>query len=263
MTHRRLAELPAPEAAARLAGGAFLLLPMGSTETHGPQAPMGDYLLAEAIAVRIAAAATDAGAEALVAPVLPFGGADFFQHVPGAVALSTPTLAAVLEETLGLWARQGLRRILIVNGHGGSIPAIEMAQRATRDRNGLLVPALHLWRVAGAALPPLGTDPRAAGHGGDPVWSVTLHLRPDLCRPDRAAPRRPAAPVLGLPVAGFGALRFEDAEIAVPLAIEEIAPGGVAAEDPRAGSAEAGARIVDHLVGLGARLLVHLKERVA
>ena len=46
----RIAELTAPEVAQRLAAGAVAILPMGSLETHGPQAPMGDYLLAEAIA---------------------------------------------------------------------------------------------------------------------------------------------------------------------------------------------------------------------
>ena len=57
VTHR-IAELTAPEVAARLAAGACAILPMGSLETHGPQAPMGDFLLAEAIADRIAAAAS-------------------------------------------------------------------------------------------------------------------------------------------------------------------------------------------------------------
>ncbi|MFC7541520.1 creatininase family protein [Siccirubricoccus deserti] len=78
MTQHRIAELTAPEVAARLAAGACAILPMGSLETHGPQAPMGDYLLAESIAARIAARAAAAGADALVLPPIPFGGEDFF-----------------------------------------------------------------------------------------------------------------------------------------------------------------------------------------
>ena len=73
MTHR-IASLAAPEVASRLAAGAVALLPMGSLETHGPALPMGDYLLAEDIAERIAAAAWVQGADALVAPAIPFGG---------------------------------------------------------------------------------------------------------------------------------------------------------------------------------------------
>ena len=92
----RIAELTAPEVARSFAAGHAVLLPMGSTETHGPGLPMGDYLLAEAIALRIAQAAGDA----LVAPSLAFGGVDFFRGVAGGVALSTATLTALVTEIL-------------------------------------------------------------------------------------------------------------------------------------------------------------------
>ena len=49
-----IAKLTAPEVAARIAAGAPVVLPMGSLETHGPQAPMGDFLVAAEIARRIA-----------------------------------------------------------------------------------------------------------------------------------------------------------------------------------------------------------------
>ena len=115
---------------ARLAAGAAVLLPMGSTETHGPAAPMGDYLIAEAIALAIATGARDAGDDALVAPPIPFGGDDFFRGVPGGVALSTPTLTALTVETLEALLHGGASRILVVNGHAGNIPAIEDASEA-------------------------------------------------------------------------------------------------------------------------------------
>ena len=82
MRHR-IAELTAPEAAARLAAGACAVLPMGSLETHGPHMPMGDFLLAEAVCVRVAERAAARGADALVLPPVPFGGEDFFGAVPG------------------------------------------------------------------------------------------------------------------------------------------------------------------------------------
>lgn len=254
-----IAELTAPEVAARLAAGAAVLLPMGSTETHGPAAPMGDHLLADAIARRIARAAAEAGQDALVAPVLPFGGEDFFAAVPGAVALSTPVLQAVVEEAVSAFLRNGARRILVVNGHGGSVPAIEAAARAIRRDHGVLVPALHIWRAAGGVLNEMGADPRTNGHGGDPVWSALLHLRPDLARPERQEGRRPAATVLGLPVSGFGTVRCGGIDFALPIEIEEIAPGGIAAEaPPGAASAEQGARLVARLVEAGAAMLVRL-----
>jgi creatinine amidohydrolase len=258
----RIAELTAPEVAERLAAGACALLPMGSLETHGPQAPMGDFLLAEAISDRIAAAAAARGADALVLPAIPFGGEDFFSFVPGGIVLTPGLLQAVVEEVCGNLLRTGTRRILVVNGHAGSIAPVEAATRALRRRHDLRVPALHLWRVAGALHAELGGSPDSFGHGGDPVWSVALHLRPDLCRPERARQRQPVPDILGLPVTGFGTVRCGGVEFAVPTEVEEVAPGGVACADSRPGNAEHGARIVARLVEAGAAMVAQLKDQV-
>ena len=253
----RISHLPAPAVAARIAAGHAVLVPMGSTETHGPAAPMGDFLLAERIATRIA----DRAGDALVTPPLPFGGADVFGAVPGALSLGAAALEAVLAELLGALHRHGVRRIVVVNGHGGSIPAIEEATRRLRERTGQVVPALHLWRVVTGLLPELGADPRAAGHGGNPVLSAALHLLPELCRPELLAPRGPAGTLLGLPVSGFNSATLPDGtEIALPTTIDEIAPGGVAAADPRGCSAELGARLVARLAESGAALLRAMGE---
>lgn len=260
MTHR-IAELAAPEVAERLAAGACALLPMGSLETHGPQAPMGDFLLAEEIAGRIAAAAAMLrGADALVLPPIPFGGEDFFGLTPGGVVLTPGLLQAVVEEVCGNLLRTGARRILIVNGHAGSIAPVDAACRALRRRHdGLRIPALHLWREAGALHRAMGGPEESLGHGGDPVWSVTLHLRPDLCRPERARARLPVPPVLGLPVADFGTVRVEGVAFSVPTEHEEVGPGGVACADSRPGDAARGARIVARIVEAGAAMVAQLR----
>ena len=157
----RIAELTAPEVAERIQGGAAIILPLGSLETHGPQAPMGDFLLAESIAVGIAETAEQRGADAMVLPAIPFGGEDFFAGVPGGISLSTPVLQAIIEEAIAALDRNGVRRILCVYGHGGSIAAVEAAARAARRKHGLVIPALHLWKVAGPWQEELGGDPRA------------------------------------------------------------------------------------------------------
>jgi creatinine amidohydrolase len=256
----RIAELRAPDVAVRLASGAAVLLPMGSTETHGPALPMGDFLLTEAIAGRIADAAAEAGDDALVAPPIPYGGEDFFASVPGAVSFSGALLQAMVTEMTEAFLRSGCRRILVVNGHGGSIAAIEAAARALRARHGAVVPALHLWKVAGAWQAALGGDPAALGHGGDPIASVALHLLPALCRPEAARPRHPAAPFLGQTVTGFGTIACGGAEFGVPLGIEEIAEGGVQAADPRGASAGHGARIVGRLAAAGVAMLAAMRD---
>jgi creatinine amidohydrolase len=258
----RIAELTAPEVAGRIGAGAVILLPFGSLETHGPQSPMGDFLLAESISDSIAEAAGGLGADVLVLPAIPFGGEDFFAGVPGGISLSTPVLQAIIEQAVAALARNGVRHVVFVNGHAGSIPAIEAASRSIRRSRGLVIPTLHLWRVAGALHEELGGNPDSLGHGGDPVWSVARYLAPELCHPDRARPRIGEPTFLGLAVTGFGTVRCAGVEFAAPIEVEEIAPGGVACADSREGSAELGGRIVTRLVEAGAAMVLQLKKHM-
>jgi creatinine amidohydrolase len=260
MSAHRIAELTAPEVASRLAAGAVAILPMGSLETHGPALPMGDYLVAEEIASRIAAAALLKGADALVAPAIPFGGEDFFAGVAGGITLTVATLTAVIEEMAEAFIKIGARRIMIVNGHAGTIAPADAAARSMRHRHGVIIPALHLWREAGKLHGELGGQPITFGHGGDPVASVTMALKPELCRPEAARPRDATGPYLGVPPTGFGAIRAHGVEFAVPMWVEEVAPGGVAAPDPRGANAAHGLRMVEQLVAAGASICAQLRD---
>ena len=260
MSAHRIAELTAPEVASRFAAGAVAILPMGSLETHGPALPMGDYLVAEEIACRIAAAAYAKGADALVAPAIPFGGEDFFAGVAGGITLSVPTLTAVIEEMAEAFIKIGARRIMIVNGHAGTIAPADAAARSMRHRHGVIIPALHLWREAGKLHGELGGQPITFGHGGDPVASVTMALKPELCRPEAARAREATGPYLGVPPTGFGAIRAHGVEFAVPMWVEEVAPGGVAAPDPRGANAAHGLRMVEQLVAAGASICAQLRD---
>lgn len=260
MAKYRMGELTAGEMRALVGSEPVILLPVGSHEDQGPHAPMGDYLSAEAVAVRIAERATAAGRRTLVAPVLPFGGADYFGSMPGGIALSQATLRAVLADMFACLLRHGFTRLFVINGHGGNVQAIhEVTQAIYRERR-LLIPSFYLWRVAYGLLPGiLGAEVarKAAGHGADPLSSVAMHLFPDWIRHDLVPPAPAVPQIRGLPAAGLGALRFEGAEIAVPLEIDETAPQGVWAGDPRLCSAETGAALVEQLSDKAARFIEH------
>ncbi|MDB5380683.1 MAG: Creatininase (Creatinine amidohydrolase) protein [Rhodospirillales bacterium] len=258
MSSHRIARLTAPVVSDRLAAGAAVLMPMGSTETHGPALPMGDYLIAELIADRIAEAAMEASDDALIAPPIPFGGEDFFAGVRGGVSLTNDVLQAVVEQMAEAFLRSGTRRIMIVNGHGGSIAAVDAAARVMRARHGAIIATLHLWKVAGPWQRELGGAAEALGHGGDPIASVAMHLLPALCAPAKARARSPAIPFLGLPVTGFGTVACEGVEFAVPITVAEIADGGVQAADARSANPAHGARIVDRFAAAGAAMLAAL-----
>jgi creatinine amidohydrolase len=243
-----------------------ILLPMGSQEDQGPHAPMGDFLSADKIAELIALRASENGTRTLVAPVVPFGGADYFGSMPGGIALSQATLRGVITDMLACLLRHGLSRVVVINGHGGNVQAIHDTTHEVYLREKIIIPSLYLWRVGYSLLPGiLGEEVarRAAGHGADPLTSVAMHLFPALMRPDLVPDPLPMQEVLGMKATAFGVARFEGAEIAIPVEYHEIAPDGVRSGDPRLCSATTGAALVEQLTELGARFVAHYAKQTA
>ncbi len=255
----RMAELTGGEARALYARRPVILLPMGSHEDQGPHAPMGDYLSADAIALAIATHATARGVETVVAPVLPFGGADYFGAMPGGIALQQATLRAVLTDMLACLVRHRLTRIIVINGHGGNVQAIHDTTQAVLRQHGALIPSLYLWQMGYALLPSIlgaETAQKAAGHGADPLTSVAMHLFAQLMRPDLVPEPAPTETVIGLATATFGQARFEGVNVGVPVEYDAVAANGVRG-DARLCSAKTGAALVERLTEIGARFVLH------
>ena len=255
------------EAREVLAANPVILLPLGSHEDQGPHAPMGDYLLAEKIAELAAIRASERGTRTLVAPVLPFGGLDWFAPMPGGITLTQATLTAVLFDMVASLHRNGLTRLIVINGHAGNVGPVAEVARVLHERDRTVLPSLYLWRIGYGLLPGIvGAEAaaRVSGHGADPLTSLGLHLFPELMRPGRmpeAAPLK-ADPLLGLPFTGLGTASFEGAEVAMPNAYDEIYNAGVGRGDPRLASAETGAALTGQLVEVTARFVAHFAARV-
>ncbi len=116
-----------------------IVLPVGSTEQHGYLSLAVDLILAERVSVE---AAEPLGVPVL--PVMPFGVAPGFTAYPGTVTLRMETLVAVLTEALDSLYGQGFRRFLVVNGHGGNVPAEEPLVAWADSRDGARL-RFHSW----------------------------------------------------------------------------------------------------------------------
>ncbi|MHB1304972.1 MAG: creatininase family protein [Acidiphilium sp.] len=260
-TKTRLDDLTSAELRDVLSLRPLVLLPLGSQEDQGAHAPMGDYRLATELATRIAATASLAGTPTLAAPTLPFGAADHFGAVPGGMALAPATFRAVLADLLEDLRRNGLDRIVILNGHGGNAPIVHEVTLGIRRAGGPIIPSFYLWKVARRLMERrTGIAPARYGHGGEPLASLALALRPDAARPDLAVPPGTAGKLLGRDIAGFGALEFEGVEIDAPVEYRELAPGSAAA-DATGADAVLGGAVVEELVALAARFCAHMAGR--
>jgi creatinine amidohydrolase len=100
-----------------------VVLPVGSTEQHAYLSLETDNILAERAAVE---AAEPLGIP--VMPVLPYGLTPGFARFPGSPSLRVETLLAVLRDLLDSLYGQGFRRFLLVNGHGGNLPAASLVR---------------------------------------------------------------------------------------------------------------------------------------
>jgi len=124
VTETRWSHLTAPELRALAARDAVVLLPVGSTEQHGAHLPTGvdDFLAAEVC--RRAASAAAGRVPVVVAPSVWCGLAEHHMSFGGTMTLSLPTFHALLRDVCRSVLRAGFRRILLVNGHGGNVTAL-------------------------------------------------------------------------------------------------------------------------------------------
>jgi creatinine amidohydrolase len=217
------------------------VLPVGSTEQHGPHAPLSTDS-------RAAAAVAEAGVERydgdpVVAPTLELGVAAEHRAFHGTLWLSPETFRATVRETVESLAHHGVDGVVVVNGHGGNVDALgEVTAALTRDDVALTVP--FTWFDAVDEGPPMG-------HGGPRETALLRHVAPDLVREGRvddAAAR--ASDRWGEWVAG--------ANLAVDT--DEFAENGVVG-DPRDGTAEEGAAMLEAAGERLATLLGAVAER--
>jgi len=115
---KELARLTWPEARALFHGDTVAFVPVGSTEPHGPHLPLDvDVTIATAQARRAAERLGQMGVATLLLPALPFGVTFFTEGFEGRVSIHPGTLWAVLEDLIESLSEQGLRRVVLSNGH--------------------------------------------------------------------------------------------------------------------------------------------------
>ncbi|OYR38567.1 creatininase [Halorubrum sp. Ib24] len=241
-------------------------VPVGSTEQHGPHAPLGTDTL-DAVAVAEAGAAAyeetegesadgdategpgDTAGEVAVAPPIPVGVAEEHRAFDGTMWVSPDAFRAYVREAAESLPHHGIDRIVFVNGHGGNVAALaEVARRFSRDdaHDGYAV--AFTWFEA---VDEHGAD---MGHAGPLETALLRATNPDLVREDRvAAAGEGAADRWGEWVSGVNLAHDSD----------EFTENGIVG-DPTAGDAERGEELLslasDALASLAAAVVERESE---
>lgn len=219
---------------------AIAVLPVGAVEQHGPHLPLAtDILISEGI-LKAAAERVSPDIDLIQLPSQSVGLSPEHMNFAGTLCHEAETLLASWTEIGLSAAASGLRKLIILNSHGGQPQIVDLVTQRLRSEAGVLAVRANSFRFD---LPPdlIAEDERAFGlHGGQIETALMLALHPGLVRhekienfPNTAADRTRMTRRLGLSGAGGYAWNAED-----------LNPAGATGDAARA-TAKQGAAILD------------------
>ncbi len=165
---------------------AIAVLPVAAIEQHGPHLPVGvDTFIMEGY-LRAAAARLPADLPVLFLPVQAIGKSNEHLEFPGTLTLSAETVIRAWREIGESVYRAGVRKLVLVNSHGGNIPALDIVARELRVRLGMLAVVVS-WSRFGYPEGLFGAGEKVHGiHAGEAETSLMLAFRPELVRREAA-----------------------------------------------------------------------------
>ena len=206
------------------------LLPTGSVEQHGPALPLGtDKLVAEAIARAVDREDT------LVLPTVPVGVSVHHRQFHGTLHVDDHTFESYVAQILASLAEHGVRKAVVVNGHGGNTGALSQAARGIRDAGIGFATPWNWWSGLEERIEStFGSD---LGHADEVETSVMLHLT-DLVREERLPDAEAGAAETWGKTAHGASVGFDTADFSESGAVGH----------PTEGSAAIGAELVEEAI---------------
>jgi len=225
------------------------VIPIGSTEPHGPALPYGtDSFQVEATSYGGTRRANELGGRVLCLPVQRISLNNNFRAFPFACRMRVPTFMSLLKDLVEMCAGEGVRRVVFVNGHGGNADVIRATQRDLAARDGLFT--CMIGSTSCATGEARGVWENRSDHAGEEETSQILYLRPGLVRRDKIADHPRMPPSVGA-LAEFGAEFVRPWHLYVP-----ASAGG----DATRASAEKGKTVIESAIeGMG-RFLAELSR---
>ena len=159
-------------------------IPFGIIDKHGPSGPLGTDLLNVRYTSELAAKQE----YTILFPAYYFGQIFEARHQPGTIAYSTKLQLDILQETVSEMSRNGCKKVIIINGHGGNTALLNYFAQIQLDS-----PKDYIIYVVSGVSSASGQNPAAApskpgvdGHAGEGEVSNIMAHRPELAHPERA-----------------------------------------------------------------------------
>ncbi len=257
---RQWAEVSAHDFAAAQANGlaaqTIAVLPVAAVEQHGPHLPLSvDATLLQGV-IDAALPLLPNDLPVLFLPPQNIGFSTEHSNYPGTLTLSPATIIALWTELGACVARAGIRKLLLLNGHGGQVSVMDIVARELRVQHGLMVYSSSWFSL------PLSDEVNAQFsaqehrfgiHAGQIETSMMLHLAPKTVHMERAENWRSTSQDRAEQFNILGNGRSAK----MGWAIEDYNVSG-AVGDASAASAQKGERVVNSAAGSLARLLQEL-----
>lgn len=222
------------------------ILPWGATEAHNTHLPYAtDTIQTVWVCNESAARAWELGARVVVLPAIPFGVQTGQRDIPFCINMNPSTQATLLRDVARSIEGHGLRKLVIVNGHGGN--DFRQMIRELQPETRLFLCTVNWY----SCVPPAGYFDEPGDHAGEMETSVMQHVVPSLVLPlDQAGAGKAKRPK----VAGL-----REGWAWAPRAWTKVT-SDTGVGDPRASSAEKGARFLEAVSKRIAGFLVDLAE---
>jgi creatinine amidohydrolase/Fe(II)-dependent formamide hydrolase-like protein len=231
-----------------------VVIPVGSTEQHGPHLPLlTDSLMVESVAH---AAAQRAGG-VLVAPLIPYGTSDNHIDFPGTASLRLDTLRALLVDVGRTLAGHGFDVVVLLNGHGGNSQALRAAAYELRQVTDKVIAAIDWFAYINEGNRLMESAYR--WHADESETSLMLHLHPAHVRMELAVNEAPRS----IPLFEFTheALLTAKVDLGLPRTKAVVDSGTFG--DAKLGTAAKGKVCVDEAIGALAKVLQDLRAHGA
>jgi len=158
---------------------AIVILPVAALEQHGPHLPVEvDSRLGEEVAVRTARKAVARGQSAVVLPVLWTGISEHHMSFSGTITLDFATFSAVVEGVVRSVLRDGFKRVVLLNAHGGNENALRTITDDLTPKLGVPIVQFTYWYAAAVAIAKILETQGGLMHACEAETSMMMAVRP-------------------------------------------------------------------------------------